>query len=95
MSNLDNNAEQMLDAVIGGPEDIEAVARALGLVAAKRGYVVTIETAPLAPLAMGRYGLDVHVRPLRSTQHVREKNLAEYDCAVGRRRKWSSIGGAR
>lgn len=93
MNTLDDNAVAMLEAVIGGGDDVAAVGRALCLVAARRGFVITIETVPCKPLAMGSYGLDVGVRPLRSVQNANQaaKNVEANDAMVGRRR-WASHG---
>lgn len=88
---IDDTAIKVLDAMIGGPDDVAAVGRALVLIAARRGFVVTIETAPGQPLAMGNFGLEVDVRPLRSaqTRHVeqaqRDRNTEANDARVGRR----------
>ena len=78
-------ARLVMEPLIGGHEDIVAVAEALALVAWKRGFVLTIETKAEAPLAMGHYGLGVHVRPRRDVQAAAQKNLEDNDARVGRR----------
>lgn len=95
MITTDDIAFKMLDTVIGGGEDVLAVGRALIQVAASRGLVVTIETVPEKPLAMGNYGLLVSVREDRAAAALKAKTLEDNDAKVGRRRKWSSAGGAR
>lgn len=85
MSTIDTIAKQVLSPLIGGPEDIDAMAQALVLVAWKRGFVLTVETKAEAPLAMGSYGLDVHVRPRRDVLAVEQENLEDNDVRVGRR----------
>lgn len=94
MTTIDT-AAKMLDAVIGGEEDVRAMALALVQVAESRGVVLTVETVPLQPLAMGHHALCVQTRPSRSTQQVRAKNLEDNDAMVGRRRRWSNAGGVR
>lgn len=78
-------ARLVMEPLIGNQEDIVAVAQALALAAWKQGFVLTIETKAEAPLAMGRYGLDVDVRPRRDVLAVAQKNLEDNDARVGRR----------
>ena len=79
-------AHQVLGPLIGGAEDIQAFAEALVLAAWKQGFVLTIETKAEEPLAMGRYGLAVDVRPRRDVLAVAQrKNLEANDARVGRR----------
>ena len=92
MTTLDT-AVKMLDAVIGGEEDVRAVALALVQVAQSRGVVLTVETVPERPLAMGHYDLQVNVRPARQLQvsktaeemQAAAKILEDNDARVGRR----------
>ena len=86
MSTVDDIARQILTPLLGGPEDITAFAEALSLVAWKQGFVLTVETRAEAPLAMGNYGLDVHVRPRRDVL------CAEVGDAAAVRRRWSTAG---
>lgn len=46
-------------------EHIEALANALVRDATNYGVVLTIETVPLHPLAMGHHRMEVHVRDAR------------------------------
>lgn len=46
-------------------EYVRRVAQALVLDAERMGVVVTIENAPLTPLAMGNHFMQVSVRPAR------------------------------
>jgi hypothetical protein len=88
-----DTAVKLLDAVVGGPEDLRALAIALDVVAARRGYVITMETKAEPPLAMGRYGIVVDVRPARLAQQMHaQKTLEDNDAMVGRRRRFSSHG---
>jgi hypothetical protein len=87
-----NTAVKMLDAVVGGPEDLRALAIALDMVAARRGYVITMETKAEPPLAMGRYEIVADVRPARHQQVHAQKTLEDNDAMVGRRRRFSSHG---
>ena len=47
-------------------EKIKLMAEQLVKLAAKDGFVVTVEQRPLKPLAMGNYETVVEVRPSRS-----------------------------
>jgi hypothetical protein len=94
MTTIDT-AAKMLDAVIGGEGDVRAMALALAQVAQSRGVVLTIETVPLQPLAMGHHAMVVVTRPSRDAQRQAAKNLEDNDAMVGRRRRWSSAGGVR
>lgn len=66
MSTIDGKiASDVCESLVGGREDVEAMAVALALRAAKLGLILTIETKPQVPFAMGNYGLDVQTRPAR------------------------------
>lgn len=82
---VDDIADQVILPLIGGPEDIDALAQALVLAAWSRGFVLTIETTAATPLAMGHYGMQVHVRQRRDVQATAQKNLGDNDARVGRR----------
>lgn len=82
---IDDTAIRVLDAMIGGPDDVAAVGRALVLIAARRGFVVTIETVPEQPLAMGNFGLHVSVREDRKASAARAWIQEANDARVGRR----------
>ena len=82
---VEDIARLVMEPLIGGPEDIDSLAQALVLAAWSRGFVLTVETKAEAPLAMGHYGMQVHVRPRRDAQAAAQKNLEGNDARVGRR----------
>ncbi len=63
-------AAQILEPLIGGAEDVLALGQALVQVAARRGFVLTIETRSYSPPAMGSYDLDVQVRASRGARKL-------------------------
>lgn len=44
-------------------EQIAKAAVALSTLAQLNGFIVTINTSPLQPLAMGNYQIDIEIRP--------------------------------
>lgn len=68
----------LADAVQQRIDKIFQVAQQLTQRAAELGVIIEIAPIPLQPPAMGNYGLEVHVRPSRPTQHV----LAELEAAA-------------